>query len=60
MRKGDKAFARILLILIVFVIIVIGIWFIADALWCMENYPLGEMHRCLWYENTTWGRLVQP
>lgn len=31
-----------------------------DLAWCHENYPVDRILHCMWYENTTFGRFIQP
>lgn len=33
---------------------------VVDLAWCHENYPVDRILHCMWYENTTFGRFLQP
>jgi hypothetical protein len=31
-----------------------------DLAWCIENYSYDRVPHCMWYENSLFGRFVQP
>jgi hypothetical protein len=48
------------LVLFVILMFVLGITLLSDVSWCRENYPSSEIAHCMHYENSVYGRYIQP
>jgi hypothetical protein len=48
------------LVLFVILMFVLGITLLSDVSWCVENYAPSDIPHCMHYENSVYGKYVQP
>jgi len=59
-EKVRHTFEFAALVLFVVFVFVLGITLLSDVAWCVENYAPGDIPHCMHYENSVYGRYVQP